>query len=156
MFTEEVPPLNPNLTSSVLHDIRERYPADIYGAIHLRRGDTMHTCDTSLAKMIDFLACSFAGMQDKRIALLFFSDERDKCYRTAIEGLVDALGHVSFVNLDKEINNAIDIYVQVHPELSKIQNNMYVFSVLSSIFYSSLDFRLELRRSSCGNCTKLA
>ena len=103
--------LSPNLTPSQgLHDSNW-----VVGYLHIRRGDSVSRCDTSLPKMEKYLSCSlaeFAGVAPqgntdhsnsgaefaqalqaqkipKKLILLFSTDEVDQSYRNGIRHIVE-------------------------------------------------------------------
>ena len=157
-LNKTVPPHTEWIKTSIVHSIRKRYPADAYGVFHVRRGDAVNQCNTSLARMASYLSCSFVGTQHVSIALLFLSDERDECYRAAIQNIVEGLGHILFVDLDKEVRAAVDSLVESQPGMAKLQNNYHTFNIINKIRYSGMmDFGLEQRRYfSCYDCANLS
>merc|ERR1719197_1058484 len=67
-----------------------------YLTLHVRRGDAMVACDTSVPKVVEYVTCSveaggWSGRQDQ--PLVIFTDERDPQYKNALlNGITNAFG----------------------------------------------------------------
>ena len=74
----------------------------IFGLLHLRRGDSIDTCNTSVDRIKEYLACSLNGTESlgRNITLLMMTDEDDVEYRQDIMGLLDDFTHVSILDAD--------------------------------------------------------
>lgn len=83
--TDDVDPTMVKLMKKELENRIQSLALDqsYYGHLHIRRGDSINDCDTSLPRMKDFLYCSFNNTNDlgRNITLLMTSDEDDKEYR---------------------------------------------------------------------------
>ena len=134
---------------------------DTIGTLHIRRNDAKTECNTSLDHVHDYLTCSFQNATAKlgNTAVLFFSDEEDHCYRTAIQHLIEeGLGH-KFVDLDDLIWTVVKNHVAENPGDTRLLNNMYIFHVLENFVKhgARIEFVLEQRRTfSCPACTHIA
>jgi hypothetical protein len=97
------------------------------GIWHIRRGDAVEECDTSLPRMKSYLECSLKGLEDysstnttsttatntaapkTTISIWLASDERSKKYRHAIQKLIETTGGgaggttITFVDLDEVV-----------------------------------------------------
>ena len=138
--------------------LQEQYPHSSHLVpLHIRRGDTKDVCDTSLAKMKEFLSCSFASFasHNGKVAVLLATDERDTCYRQAIHTMIEYLGH-SFVDLDTLVWEVLrDMFA--HTTNAYLLNNMFVYKVISDIRDDDrICAALEKRREQCPECQSLA
>ena len=68
----------------------------------MRRGDSIDTCNTSVDRIKEYLACSLNGTESlgRNITLLMMTDEDDVEYRQDIMGLLDDFTHVSILDAD--------------------------------------------------------
>jgi hypothetical protein len=100
-YQQNVAPLYiQNLARDIFeHILQQAPPSSVVGSFHIRRGDTVKNCDTTLKRMNSYLQCSLNGTESRKATLLFHSDERDQTYRSAIQTMVDDLGH-TFIDLD--------------------------------------------------------
>lgn len=127
---------------------------DCVGFLHLRRGDAVDRCDTSLAKLKDYLACSLPApaFASNKITLLFASDEVDSEYRDGVASVVESLRgkakNVQLVDLDgivwKHVHNLGPIF----------QSNYYIYTIEWHVKNShQVRFVLERRHSQhCQDC----
>lgn len=134
----------------------------IFGTLHLRRGDAIGDCDTSVETMRQYFACSLEKTETlgRNITLLMTSDEDDVQYRQSIIELIKDYPHVSMLDADdiawKLVREAADDGI-----VSKaLENNYYIFQ-MESILRDRRDdsfvkFRLVRRRSHCKSCNKVA
>jgi hypothetical protein len=105
--------------------------------------------------MSKFLSCSLEGIEVfGNVTILLASDERDPCYRSAIQGLIEGLGH-GFVDLDAIVWKTLKDYVTSGGYGKHILNNMFVYQVTTMIA-GIFNFKLEQHRHfSCPDCTSL-
>jgi hypothetical protein len=146
----------------VFDAIRATHPStDSLGLFHIRRGDSMDACDTSLLRIHEYLTCSFPRDRSQvqshfgHVAVLLASDERDECYRTAIQQLVEqGLGY-GFVDLDHTIQRVLKEYARQQRNGNRLLNNMFIYHISKLVALDSrVDFVLEKRRHiHCPNCT---
>lgn len=139
------------------------------GFLHLRRGDSKSRCDTSLPKVSDYLQCSLGPLltaTDKRVLLLFASDEDDPLYRQELLAMVDHdFGGQHGTNSNAESNQArvqiIDLDALVLESLADdlqtatkdLRTNYYVYAIESVLKRDYADFVLERRqRHDCDDC----
>lgn len=127
---------------------------------HIRRGDTVSVCDTALPRIHRYLMCSLRGEMITPIStkfgnmtLLLASDERDPCYRRAIQTIVEkGLGY-NFVDLDEIIWTVLKGHIAKHAGDSRLWNNMYVYHLTRMVFSDPrIDLELTLRRANCPDC----
>jgi len=141
--------------TAILTMIQEQHPAALYGGLHIRRGDAVNQCNTSLAKMAHFVPCTWDGTELTQQTLLFYSDERDACYRTAIHQLFDSLKHVTVIDLDEMIQQELDRVLVQNASLQKLDNN-YIRFQLNNDIARQLDYVVEQERhNSCEPCVHL-
>jgi hypothetical protein len=75
----------------------------IMGTWHIRRGDSIHDCDTSLLRMKQFVQCSFGPLEELnnvRVVVLVRTDEKDETYRQGLFALFDEFQHVQAIDYD--------------------------------------------------------
>lgn len=143
-----------HIAEQLWNDIYERFSdgVDHYGHFHVRRGDAIAQCNTSLPMLQQVMECSTRNVT-QRLGFLFSSDERDVTYRDQVRRMVEAQGHV-WVDLDALIHQQMTRLV--HPVL---HNNYIVFSVLNAVTgwdQERIHFRVIRRRSMCWDCPKLS
>jgi hypothetical protein len=144
----------------VLAEIRNtNEPHAKIGSFHIRRGDAINDCNTTVPRMKEYLDCSFNGTQTKarNITLLWSSDERDPAYRQAIQSIVDQdFDHIKFIDLDAlTLRKVEDSIAAGAPE--RRLNNHYLFRIVDYFFWNVAVFHLEQRRDiSCPYCTYLS
>jgi len=151
-----------SMTADLMELIKQTIPAEKYGLIHIRRGDAIEECDTSLPKLAKYIACSFQGTEqgDTTYGLLLSSDEKDPCYRKAVSSIVENVmgGHVKFLDLDITTQSFLDERIQSNPKVypHKINNNYFLFQLQSMYFKSGMSFNLKQRRSiQCDDCNPI-
>jgi hypothetical protein len=146
------------MSALVVQSIRQAHPyAQYFGLLHIRRGDEISSCDTSLERMSYFLSCSLKGMEAfGNITLLLASDEQDLCYRNAIADIIQGLGH-GFLDLDSTIGKTVKDYVAADTSRERLLNNFFVYQVSVAMrAHQALTFHLEQRRViTCPDCTPL-
>jgi len=123
------------------------------GLLHIRRGDSVQSCDTSLSEMVSFLTCSLNNTEAYgNILVMLRSDEQDPCYREAIRDIIEGLGH-TFGDLDATVKEV----VQDYPTNSRLLNNMFIYRVEAGMeWHKNTRFRLTKRREmNCWPCNKL-
>ncbi|KAL3934932.1 MAG: hypothetical protein SGBAC_009453 [Bacillariaceae sp.] len=162
-------PYTDNLKSTTSHQVKDRvieflqqeYPnSSHFIPLHIRRGDTKDVCDTSLAKMKDFLSCSFAGFASAHgnlAVVLLATDELDTCYRQAIQAMVQDLGH-AFVDLDTLVWNVLRGFAAAQTtNHTHLLNNVFLYKVISNVRDDErMRSALEKRRDQCPECQSLA
>ena len=109
---KQVPSILANLTSQAFREIQEQIPSDVYGGLHVRRGDSVDACNTTLSKMASFVPCSFAGTERTRIGVLFYSNKRDLCYCSAIQRLFNSMENVKAVDLDRGVEAVLQAFCE--------------------------------------------
>ena len=133
------------------------------GHLHIRRGDAIDDCDTSVERMAEYFKCSLddTGSLGRNITLLMTTDEDDSEYREEILSLIndnDRYPHVSILDSDKMVKSIMTNAVESHLISKDMLNNYFVFDVehlLQDWSSSLMDFHLVRRRSMCTNCIHL-
>ena len=142
----------------VFDTLEETFPeTDHFGMFHIRRGDAIGQCDTSLSKIRDYLTCSLDKVEMYgKISILFTSDERNACYRSAIQDMVKMLG-VRFIDLDSFIEATVSKYAASIQNGQRLLNNMFIYKVEKVMEWNErLTFRIAQRRGiSCAWCDQL-
>lgn len=142
----------------VFDTLEETFPeTDHFGMFHIRRGDAIGQCDTSLSKIRDYLTCSLDKVEMYgKISILFTSDERNACYRSAIQDMVKMLG-VCFIDLDSFIEATVSKYAASIQNGQRLLNNMFIYKVEKVMEWNErLTFRIAQRRGiSCAWCDQL-
>mmetsp|Transcript_226 Transcript_226/g.360 ORF Transcript_226/g.360 Transcript_226/m.360 type:complete len:479 (-) Transcript_226:1591-3027(-) len=132
----------------------------IFGTLHLRRGDVIDVCDTSVETMRQYFSCSLKNTETlgRNITLLLTSDEVDKQYRHDIMDLMKDYPHVSILDVDKIVTHVVREAAD-HGIISKaLVNNYYTYEVeniLRDKDSTFVRFHLMRRRNRCRNCVKL-
>eukprot|EP00977_Amphora_coffeiformis_P002919 scaffold561_cov162-Amphora_coffeaeformis.AAC.20 len=147
-------PLIENLAAQVWQNLDADYPrVSAFGHLHLRRGDAVDQCNTTLARMDEYFQCSLKGTLAKygQLALLFSSDESDAKYRRAVCDLVRSHGHLC-IDLDRAVR--VEAERVLNPQT--MMNNYIVFQIVSQMVkpaHGRIRFRLVRRRHvSCWDC----
>lgn len=151
-----VPDEMKRLVETVWEEIyRYRTPATI-GFLHIRRGDSAHRCDTSLATLETYLSCSFGTLPVSQrtipLIVLLATDDTDAGYRQGVAAIVNGLG------LDVELID-LDALVWRHVKLlrSALHTNYYVYAIEWEVKHVHVHFVMERRHSqSCHTCEDLA
>lgn len=143
------------LANKLWNQILSDHSASIVGYIHIRRGDTIDTCNTSLARVQSYAECSFESLAPDSVTLLVGTDERDPEY---LMGLLQVLGQVpaiqSTVHVDTLAWNLLRDAVQDATIPPSYMNNHHLFILLKEIF-KEVDFKVQLRRSHCEDCDRV-
>jgi hypothetical protein len=145
-----------NLARDIFQHIRQQAgPSSVVGSFHIRRGDTVKKCDTTLERMQSYLQCSFHGTESRKITLLFSSDERDQTYRSDIQTMVHDLGH-TFIDLDALIKTFLEEAVKTDGGAKWRLSNYYVYA-LSQELMNKVSFKLlQHYKGGCEDCNELA
>lgn len=135
--------------------------SDTVGKFHIRRNDAIKQCDTSLTRIQRYLECSLKGHRSKlgNLTIILASDERDPCYRIAIQQLVEDVNGFNMLDLDALAWDIVGKHVNEKPEDAKFLNNMVIFSFAQKFLgkYHRINFGLEQRRHmACPNCTNIS
>ena len=129
----------------------------IFGLLHLRRGDSIDTCNTSVDRVKEYLACSLDGTESlgRNITLLMMTDEDDVEYRQDIMGLLDDFTHVSILDADDIVAKIVRESVRNGIIDAGLQNNFYVYDI-EKVFQgwdsAFTNFHLVRRRTMCTDC----
>uniref|UniRef100_A0A7S1Z432 O-fucosyltransferase family protein n=1 Tax=Ditylum brightwellii TaxID=49249 RepID=A0A7S1Z432_9STRA len=126
----------------------------IYGVLHLRRGDSIDDCDTSVDRIREYLSCSLENTDlIGNITLLMKSDEVDKRYRQEIVGLADTYGHVNILDLDGLIWKIVH-QAGADGDINDYHVNNYFVYAIGNMFRTRLiQFYLERRKKNyCLDC----
>ena len=125
----------------------------IVGILHIRRGDTIKECDTSLEGMKSYIDCTFDGVFDEigigeaNVTLLLASDEQDKEYREGVKKLLlkNTTRITSVIDADEMIWSYL---LQELGQTDYRLNNYYAFRILDVLMSDSqrVHFVLERRR----------
>ena len=128
----------------------------LIGLLHLRRGDTIFVCDTSIEKVRSYLKCSVGGNEGLRsMMLVMTSEEKDIGYRNSILRLADEFIQLTIIDGDNITERIIDEAVATGQIRKSMANGFVVFAVESTLRNAKselIDFRLTRRRSNCPDC----
>jgi hypothetical protein len=132
----------------------------IFGNLHLRRGDAVNDCDTSVETMRRYFACSLENTETlgRNITMLMTTDEDDMSYRQSIMELIEDYPHVSILDADEIVRKVVREAADNGIISKALDNNYYVFeveSVLRDWENTFFKFHLVRRRSTCRKCIKL-
>jgi hypothetical protein len=116
------------------------------GFLHIRRGDSISRCNTTLPKLQRYLACSLHGLPPT--VILLASDETDPVYRASIQSLLKIVGGHAMIDLDALVWDRIQ-----HLKNHALHNNYYVYGIESLLKTAYVDFVLQQRqRHDCLDC----
>ena len=135
---------------------RETSRDTIVGKLHVRRTDSVNSCNTSLPKMESYLKCTFPSSSPSRnILLLFASDDFTPAYRRGFENLVNQnLEDVAFVDLDYLIQNYTKQAIAAGQIPSRNLNNFYIFK-LGNVLSRNTSFDFQQHREHCPDCDEI-
>lgn len=142
--------------TKLIKKIREISPdASSLGIMHLRRGDAIHECDTSIARVKEMLSCSLKDTEKMgNITILLQSDEQNVDYRQNIMNLQNDFDHVNILDMDFLAKEVVKEAVADGTLHSRFDNNYHIFQVGSWV--EGVKFTLTRRRMVCKDCTPLA
>ena len=162
---EDVDPVHLKIMKKRLEKrIRNQALKNAYlGHLHIRRGDAIDDCDTSVERMEEYFKCSLDDTEvlGRNITLLMTSDEDDSEYRDEILSLInddDRYQHVSILDSDKIVKSIMKDAVESNLIAKDMLNNYFVFDVeylLQDWSSTLMDFHLVRRRSMCTDCIHL-
>jgi len=134
----------------------------LFGFFHIRRGDAMDACDTSLDKLWEFFRCSVNGTEskEKHVTLLFGSDEKNSTYRESVIDFQNFYPHISILDADQIVSNMMTEMIQDGNMPKRNLNNYYHYELLKTLgmdrqFEFSSVFLIRRRGTDCEPCTKL-
>lgn len=163
--TDDVDPTMVKLMKKELENRIQSLALDnsYFGHLHIRRGDSINDCDTSVPRMKDFLYCSLNNTHDlgRNITLLMTSDEDDEEYRSQILSIFDeerSYSHVSILDIDSIAINLVKDAIKRKVIASEMLSNYYIYNLeyLLRDWHSTLvDFHLVHRRSVCRKCIRV-
>jgi len=98
--------------------------------LHIRRGDLIESCDTSVGKLRKLVVCSFDGMEDmnRNITLLLGSDEINEGYRHDVMQMVEEeVPYIKSLDIDKISWNIVQEAVNEGLIYEELINNYYIY-----------------------------
>lgn len=129
----------------------------LFGLLHLRRGDAIGICDTSLEKVKSYLHCSLGGIEGiQNTTLVMTSEEKDVGYRKSILGLVDEFPNLAILDGDDMAKTIVDDAAKLGRIGKSMVNGFVVFAVEGTLRDPNsklVRFRLVRRRSRCLDCS---
>ncbi len=156
---EDTTPSHVNLMQEKLEVriLKDSLEDSLHGLLHLRRGDVVDVCDTSIERMEEYFSCSLNNTAHfGNITLLMTSDEEDEFYRQSIKNLAVDYEHVTILDVDEMIWGIVDEAVGNGDLSSKHQNNYFVYEIGNMLRTWKTDglvkFYLVRRRSMCTEC----
>ncbi|KAG7357061.1 hypothetical protein IV203_001749 [Nitzschia inconspicua] len=131
------------------------------GFLHIRRGDAVVQCNTTIPNMKLYLSCSLANTaKHGNIKLLVSTDETDPAYLEDVRTILqDLYPHVKMVHLDPLIESHSEIFARELDEggdSGRFVNSFFTFQVENVIRYQRAAFVLIQRRSECNACDALS
>lgn len=157
-YTRHAPGLAGELGEVVKEAIQREHPhMTQFGVLHIRRGDTLTMCDTTLERMSRYLACSLGDLFARgagNTALYLMSDEQDSCYRQAIQAVVERLGLV-FVDLDQKVWSVLEDQALANPARVRLLHNFFAFQVGQKVREGADFFMMQRRKMSCHDCDNI-
>ena len=132
-------------------------PDSMVGMLHIRRTDSVNSCNTSLPRMESYLNCTFlqsssSSSTPQNKTLLFATDDFDPTYRRGFEDLIHKyLKNVTFVDADFLIENHTKQAISDGRIPSRNMNNFYIFK-LGNVVANNASFNLRQHREDCPDC----
>lgn len=160
------PPLLQHLAEDLIHKIQpESASSTVLGYLHVRRGDAIRECDTSLPTLTHYLKCSLVvpttnnstSFATANLTIFFSSDEQDPIYRTSVQNIPkneSSLAHVEILDLDALCRDQIRSAIENQLSPPSNLNNYFLFSLISEV-RKRTTFSLERRRMICRQCTNV-
>mmetsp|Transcript_8187 Transcript_8187/g.15405 ORF Transcript_8187/g.15405 Transcript_8187/m.15405 type:complete len:460 (-) Transcript_8187:330-1709(-) len=132
----------------------------IFGLLHLRRGDAINDCDTSVKRMRQYFACSLNMTETlgRNITMLLTTDENNVNYRKSVMDLINEYAHVSILDADMIVRIVVKEAANNGIISKAMENNYYIFeveSILRDWRFQLFKFHLVRRRSTCKDCIPL-
>lgn len=127
------------------------------GLLHLRRGDTLTVCDTTIDKVKEYLYCSLGGMKGQKanVTLVMISDERDSTYRNEVMGLISEFSHMTMLDGDAIVESIVAEAANTGLIVKEMVNNYVTFAIeaiLRDTSFGLAEFLLVRRRKTCRDC----
>ncbi|GFH47101.1 hypothetical protein CTEN210_03576 [Chaetoceros tenuissimus] len=162
---DDVDPIMVKVMKKELEDRIQSLALDqsYFGHLHIRRGDSINDCDTSIPSMKDFLHCSLNNTKDlgRNITLLMTSDEDDEEYRLKILSIFDkerSYSHISILDIDAIAMNMLEDAIERKVIAQEVVSNYYIYNLeymLRDWHSKVVDFHLIHRRSTCKKCIRI-
>jgi hypothetical protein len=131
----------------------------VFGYFHIRRGDAIHECDSSLPVLRNFLKCSLNGTEQlgKNITILLGSDEIDQSYRKRVLDLSKDYSYVKIVDADKITKHVLENALKSGFIHERFRNNFYIYELQKVLRHESnfSSFFLDKHRGNCPDCAPL-
>ena len=147
-----------------METIKEKHiPKDnLVGFLHVRRGDLKDACNTTIAKMEEYLSCSFHNTTTggRNITMLMASDEEDPVYRQELAKLFERIPSVSnvvqnVVDIDQTVLQVLEAGIAERRLPERLRNNFFIFEVGHSLRRRVTSFRVAREHNSCQDCKPL-
>lgn len=125
----------------------------LFGNLHLRRGDAIKACNTSVAKVREYLECSLGEFRPptQEFILTLSTDETSTDYIQKIGKVIESLGFV-FVHLDALVRSVVQEEVNRSTLSPHHANNFITFMATQGVSQKA-QFHLERRREvNCWDC----
>lgn len=149
-----IPPQLVTVVNKVQENIVAKTGTDRFGSLHLRRGDAVNACDTSINKMANYLSCTFQNYTRavKDMPLLVSSDDRSTSYRALLKKEIEINTGMLVVDLDNEVEEALRRAIESGEAPAYQMNNFAVFVIVEEIRRRTI-FQLQRRRRFvCNDC----
>ena len=152
------------MKKSLEKSIRNQVQADsLIGHLHIRRGDAIGECDTRLERIKEYFQCSLQGTENlnRKLTLLFTSDEKDVNYRQQIMSMINdgsKYPHVSILDADKMVKSIMGNALENNTIPETMNNNYFMYDIeylLQDWSSELMDFHMVRRRSMCNDCLPL-
>jgi hypothetical protein len=131
----------------------------VYGYFHIRRGDAIHECVSSLPALRKFLKCSLNGTEHfgKNITILMGSDEIDPSYRKRVLDLSKDYSYVKILDADKITEHVLENAIKSGFIHEGFKNNFYIYELQKVLRHESnfSSFFLDKHRGNCPDCVPL-
>jgi hypothetical protein len=142
-----------SIVQSTTAKVLERLPASAFGYLHLRRGDSKNACNTSVAKVREYFACSMNGtMAPSNFTMVLATEERSEEYLNGIKEVLELNGF-HYEHLDAIVNDALEQQViDGWYDRNKLNNHL-TFKIGIGVAKQASLYLEQRRKFSCHDCS---
>ena len=128
-------------------------PPDKYISFHVRGGDSIDSCDTSLDRILDYLSCSLKN-EKQSLPIVLFTDETHTAYIDAVTSMGQQLVPKRvIVHGDRLLSRTVDDLIHTGEIPEHFHSSNYVVYAASLLVEQTAKAVLQLRRKChCNLC----
>jgi hypothetical protein len=139
-------------TAKVLERLQGR--SKEFGYLHLRRGDSIDTCNTTVAKVREYFACSMNGtMAPSNVTMVLATEERSPEYVIGIKEVLKSNGF-HYEHLDAPVSDIMKQQVKDGLYARHKLNNYLTFMIVTKAARQASIIRERRRAKICDDCAK--